>query len=123
MFEVEEDTASETEVEEKQDDALYCARCGHLVTRTRWAYRPDGRHERVFFNPSGHVFRVLCFMEAPGAADRGPPTDEFTWFSGYDWNFALCRSCSEHIGWRYTSDRDPPLFWGLIKDRLTSQPK
>ncbi len=123
MFEVDEDAVSEDAVEEKQDDSLFCARCGHLVTRAGWAARPEGGHERVCANPAGRMFQVVGFLEAPGAADRGAPTEEFTWFPGYAWNFAVCRGCGDHLGWRYTGDQDPPVFWGLIKDRLTSQPK
>ncbi|HCS69049.1 MAG TPA: hypothetical protein DIW51_03680 [Rhodospirillaceae bacterium] len=69
------------------------------------------------------MFTVVCFLEAPGATDRGAPTEEFTWFTGHAWNFAHCRACADHLGWRYTSDLDPPLFWGLIKDRLSSLSK
>lgn len=123
MFDADEAPAPGAAIQEREDDPLYCARCGHLVTRGRWAFAPDGGHERVFFNPAGHVFRLRCFTEAPGASDSGPPTDAFTWFKGYDWNFALCRGCSEHLGWRYTGAAAPPLFWGLIKDRLSSQPR
>ncbi|MEQ8504448.1 MAG: cereblon family protein [Rhodospirillales bacterium] len=123
MFEVDEDDAPAVETEDAPDDALYCVRCGHLVTRSRWAHTPEGGHERVCANPAGRMFKVVSFLEAPGAGDQGSPTDEFSWFPGYAWNFALCRNCSEHLGWRYTSDLDPPLFWGLIKDRLTRQPK
>ncbi|PIW26960.1 MAG: hypothetical protein COW30_12440 [Rhodospirillales bacterium CG15_BIG_FIL_POST_REV_8_21_14_020_66_15] len=123
MFDVEEDTAPAAEAEELTDDALYCARCGYLVTRRRWAFSPSGGHERVCANPAGRLFKVVSFLEAPGAADHGPPIEDFTWFQGYAWNFAHCRGCSDHLGWRYTSDQDPPLFWGLIKDRLSSLPK
>ncbi|MEQ9574054.1 MAG: cereblon family protein, partial [Rhodospirillales bacterium] len=93
MFDAEQDAEPAAEVVEKPDDALYCARCGHLVTRRRWAVAPDGRHERVCANPAGRLFTVNCFLEAPGAADRGPPTEEFTWFKGHAWNFAHCRAC------------------------------
>lgn len=123
MFDAEQDTAPAAETVEKPDDALYCARCGHLVTRRRWAFAPDGGHERVCANPAGRLFTVVCFLEAPGAADCGTPTEEFTWFRGHAWNFAHCRCCSEHLGWRYTGGAAPPVFWGLIKDRLSSLPK
>ena len=123
MFDAEEETAPAGETAEQPDDALFCARCGHLVTRRRWAFSPAGGHERICANPAGRMFKVLSFLEAPGAADRGPPTEDATWFQGYAWNFALCRGCSTHLGWRYTGDLDPPLFWGLIKDLLVSQPK
>lgn len=115
------ETSPDDDLDEALDDAITCAACGHLVTRTRWRLSMDG-HEHTFFNPAGRVFTVLCFREAPGAADRGDPTDEFTWFKGYDWNFALCRGCGEHLGWRFTGALDPPLFFGLIKPKLSSQP-
>ena len=123
MFDADQDTAPKikTETREQGDDPLYCARCGHLVTRGRWAFAPAVGE--VFTNPAGHTFHLRCFTEAPGATDAGAPTDDFTWFPGYEWNFALCRGCSEHLGWRYMGEAAPPVFWGLIKDRLSSQPK
>ena len=111
---------ADIEVEDATDDAVYCAGCGEVVTRTRWAFSMNGSHEHVFFNPHGVVFRVLCFTEAPGARDEGQPTDDFTWFKGFDWNFALCGGCGEHLGWRYAGDDGPGVFFGLIKGRLSS---
>lgn len=122
MLQIAPDAELDVEQDEKTDDAIYCARCGHLATRTRWALSMDG-HEHVFFNPSGVVFRVVCFAEAPGIADEGQPTDEFSWFKGYFWNFALCKGCGEHMGWRFSGDADPQAFYGLIKNRLSSQPQ
>jgi len=120
MLQLSPDSELDAELEEKEDDSIFCARCETLITRTRWALSLNG-HEHVFFNPAGMVYRILCFVEAPGAVDQGNPTDEFTWFRGYDWNFALCSGCGEHLGWRYTGDEDPNLFFGLIKDRLTTR--
>lgn len=117
MLQESPDAEIEREVAETTDDGLYCAACGHLVTRGRWAISIDG-HEHVFFNPAGQIFRVVCFKEAPGAANAGEPTDAFTWFKGYDWNFALCRGCGRHLGWRYSGDAGPAVFFGLIKNRL-----
>ena len=54
MLQIKPDTDDTTEAEEKTDDALYCAACGHLVTRTRWAISMGGR-ERVFTNPTGYI--------------------------------------------------------------------
>lgn len=103
------------------DDALYCAGCGHLLTRTHWAVDVGG-HERVFINPAGRVFRIQCFKEAPGAEDEGIPTEEHTWFTGYAWNLALCLGCGGHLGWRFTGAQSPQVFFGLIKTALTARP-
>lgn len=111
----------ETTTREAADDALYCAGCGHLVTRTRWAISIDG-HEHVVFNPAGRLFRVRCFSDAPGVAATGTPSGYFTWFRGYDWCFALCRGCSDHLGWSYTGDGPPARFFGLIASKLVGRP-
>ena len=75
----------ETTVETENDDAINCATCGHLVTRLRWAITKNGHHEHEFMNPAGFAFLIQCFSEAPGVGAHGFPSDEFTWFKGYDW--------------------------------------
>jgi hypothetical protein len=121
MLQVLDDSRTDDDLEEATDDGIYCAACGERVTRGRWRLDMDG-HEHVVFNPAGVVFRLLCFREAPGVFDHGDPTDEFSWFKGYLWNFAHCRGCGQHMGWRFTAEADPPLFFGLIKGKLTDKP-
>ncbi len=122
MLQIAPDADIEKEVEERTDDAIYCAGCGHLVTRGRWRLSLGG-HEHAFTNPSGFSFRIVLFAEAPGAATRGFPTADYSWFAGYEWNFALCRGCGEHLGWRYVGDDDPAVFFGLVKNRLSDRPQ
>lgn len=120
MLQIVGDAAPGSDLENATDDGIHCAACGYLVTRTRWRLEMDG-HEHVFFNPAGKVFRVLCFREATGIVDRGVPTDEFSWFRGYLWNYALCRGCGDHMGWRFAGDAEPAVFFGLIKVKLSSR--
>lgn len=119
MLDQEPLTADETD--SGTDDALYCAKCALLVTRTRWAVDIGG-HERVFINPLGRVFRIACFREAPGGTDHGDSTKADTWFPGYAWTIQLCSGCNAHLGWRFEGDASPPVFFGLIKTALTSDP-
>ncbi len=122
MLQIKPEDETPTDTEEKTDDALYCARCGHLVTRTRWKIYMGGS-ERVFTNPAGFTFRVVCFSDAPGASAEGEPTAEHTWFAGYQWNFALCRGCGGHLGWHFRQETGgADQFFGLVKDRLSSNP-
>ena len=121
MLQIKPEDETPADADEKTDDAIYCARCGHLVTRTRWKISIAGG-KQVFTNPVGLSFHVVCFAEAPGASAEGDPTDEHTWFPGYLWNFALCRGCGGHIGWHFRQEAGGDAFFGLIKDRLTSHP-
>ncbi len=121
MLQIKPDTGDAIDAEEKTDDALYCAGCGHLVTRTRWAIKMGGR-ERVFTNPTGYTFRIVCFSDAPGATAEGERTGDHTWFQDYLWNFALCQGCGGHLGWHFRQVVGGDRFFGLVKNRLSSSP-
>ncbi|HEY9783994.1 MAG TPA: cereblon family protein [Candidatus Obscuribacterales bacterium] len=104
------------ELEEKTDlqsqKTVRCKNCEHVITSPSLAIEP---HEHTFRNPAGYSFHVLCYSDAPGAAEVGDTTDADSWFPGYAWAFAICRQCHNHLGWWYRgSDR----FAGLIATRL-----
>ncbi len=117
MLEDAEDTLVEDEVVDEEADEIYCAVCGHFVTRTDWWRAVDGAHEHTLFNPAGIVFRVLCFREAPGTeAPAGDATVNFSWFDGYVWRVAFSGGCATHLGWRFEGT---DVFFGLVKPKLT----
>jgi hypothetical protein len=72
----------------------------------------------TFMNPAAVVYTILCFSEAIGCDVRGIPTDEYTWFPGYTWAYALCGGCEIHLGWCFEGSAGS--FFGLIHDRVTS---
>ena len=53
---------------------------------------------------------------APGCRFEGEFTQEFTWFPGYAWRFAMCRQCLAHLGWEYRGAASG--FVGLIMTEL-----
>ena len=108
------------ELSEEEEEKLYCVACANLVTMGRWRISVNGDHLHTVFNPAGMLFEVLCFKEAPGARAFGPRSREFTWFPGTTWQVAQCRSCGQQLGWQYTGADRPPVFFGLIRQRLTS---
>ena len=95
---------------------LRCAVCLAPVTTASARFLVDGRHVHVCCNPAGLVFEIGCFSSAIGCVVTGAPSREFTWFTGYSWQVALCRCCGQHLGWRFASEAGG--FWGLIMDRL-----
>ena len=62
------------------------------------------------------MYRIGCFRRAPGCAQAGEPTFEYTWFPGHSWRLALCAGCRAHLGWAFQGGQD--AFFGLILDRL-----
>ena len=123
MLQISPDAKVKQKPFDADDDALYCAACGALVTRGRWRCHMDGSHQHRFSNPAGVVFDLVCFREAPGTLTVGEPTFEATWFSGYQWDYALCAGCQAHLGWRFAGAHEPPVFFGLIQPKLTATPK
>lgn len=117
------DQATEIDIEtdSTSDDAIFCANCGHSLTRARWAISMDG-HERVFINPAGRVFRICCFSDAPGVMTAGELTTDHTWFPPYAWKFVMCEACGDHIGWQFVDAAAQDSFFGLMKTALTTAP-
>ncbi|MDZ4836867.1 MAG: cereblon family protein [Candidatus Melainabacteria bacterium] len=103
-------------VEETTDDdsekSVFCKKCGHEITKATFVVEP---HDHTFRNPAGYSFHVLCYSDAPGAANVGLPTTEASWFKDHAWTFAICNQCTTHLGWWY---RGPTTFAGLIATRL-----
>jgi len=100
-----------------QEKKVYCIQCRHTVSALADRMHINGRRGGIFSNAYGIEFRVECFRAAPGCLVIGRVTDEHTWFKGYGWTIALCASCREHLGWRYSAP-ERPAFFGLIIDRL-----
>ena len=111
-------TAEQTEYEDQpeEEEELRCAACGHPITRPKLRISVNGQHGHTFVNPAGILFEIGCFSEAEGCGELGPESDEFSWFPGYSWQVAVCRSCMTHLGWRFWSSGR--TFYGLILNRL-----
>ena len=98
------------------DDSIRCRRCRTVVTHGEQAVERGGAHERTFRNPEGYSFTIRCFQDALGCFASGGLTAEATWFAGYQWCFAQCKGCEDHIGWWYVGSG--PSFVALIATRL-----
>jgi hypothetical protein len=111
--------ADEKQSLSKEERRLCCVHCGKPITHEDQRIAISSSHRHRFINPHGLVFQIGCFASAPGCAQVGAATEEWTWFSGYAWQVALCRSCGIHLGWRYRNSSGNG-FYGLILDRLVS---
>ena len=90
------------------EEPIRCRRCAWAITYFRARTERAGAHIHNRTNPAGIEWEFGCFMDAPGCATLGDPTAEATWFAGYRWSLATCRSCASHLGWRF--DGESPFF-------------
>lgn len=111
-----EQAADEEEPEEPRGPLL-CSSCGAVITFRSYSMSVEGSFEHVFTNPHGYVFRLGCFSVAPGAFPVGEYTEEFAWFAGTQWRFAVCASCLTHLGWKFVR-QDGSAFYGLVLTKL-----
>lgn len=103
---------------EEEELWIACRSCHQLLTRPSHRVAVHGSHQHTFANPGGVVFEIGCFRSVKGCQLTGPPSTDFTWFSGHSWQIAICSACQTHLGWLFKSQNDGPFF-GLILDRLT----
>jgi hypothetical protein len=103
----------------EENKKLFCTSCKNYITDLEAAISINGAHTHTFSNPTGLIYTINCFQPASGCQTIGDSTDEYTWFSGYEWQIAICRSCREQLGWLFSNSNQ---FYGLISDRLTHMP-
>ncbi|KAG9353235.1 hypothetical protein JZ751_017811 [Albula glossodonta] len=75
----------------------------------------------AYVNPHGYVHETLTVYKASNLNLIGRPSTLHSWFPGYAWTIAQCRTCSSHMGWKFTAtrkDMSPQRFWGLTRSSL-----
>lgn len=81
--------------------------------------------QSAYCNPAGVIHETVTLYKAQGLVlSREAPCTEYSWFPGYAWTIASCRSCGIHMGWQFTavhSDLRPETFWGLTRKSLRSK--
>jgi hypothetical protein len=98
------------------DPVWRCASCSAEIARARDRMPLDGALTRTFVNPDGIEYVIAGFASARGCVEVSDPSPYWSWFPGCAWQVSLCRSCSTHLGWRFSGAAS---FHGLILDRLT----
>ena len=112
-------------VEEAEDTGdqggrrLLCAECGLHITSSGSCTQIIGSHVHTFANPHGIIYRIGCFLTAPGCLAHYRETMEFSWFAGYSWRIDVCGRCHGHLGWQFRGKVS--TFHGLILDRLKEE--
>ena len=114
------DQASATETADEDRDPgkkLLCRRCRNPVTNSGDTITIAGSQSHSQCNPYGHFFYFTCYSQASGCVVSGDATAEFSWFSGYRWQYASCGKCNSHLGWFFSGQS--PVFFGLLENELS----
>lgn len=98
---------------------LLCSLCFFPITTSGCRIEIQGSHIHTFANPHGYVYRIGCFLTAPGCLADHRETEEFTWFPGYAWSVEVCGRCLNHMGWKFRGAAGS--FHGLVLDRLVEE--
>lgn len=94
-----------------------CKICSHILTFWEYRFFINSQWIYRFQNPHRIWFEIGLFEKAPGIFTRGEPTSDYSWFSGYLWNYAHCQKCGSHIGWFY-ENKERHCFYGLILENM-----
>ena len=121
-FQTEIDPSVDAETEQEDSDKYpqhhyCCAICGALITDNRYAVPINGQQRYIKTNPDNHSFSFGCFSSASGCRTLGDYSDQHSWFSGYQWCFAHCKSCNAQLGWHFRGEQ---AFFGLILEQLVN---
>lgn len=109
-------THSETQKISFPKKAIFCKQCLNEITAEIFSTEKNHSSCHSFANPYGYIFTIRCFSKAPGTITSGKGSNEFSWFTEYFWQVALCKKCMTHLGWKFLGTDDS--FYGLIDDKL-----
>ena len=102
-------------VDMESSEKVRCRLCDEHITSKQSGMNHNGNHIHYETNPEGYKFEFAIYQEAPGCLTIGEASYEHSWFNGYNWQIAVCNSCSEHLGWLFSGD---DRFYGLIVNKL-----
>jgi hypothetical protein len=108
----------EREALKENNKKIICKYCKNHITNVDEAIIIEGSHTHTFSNPSGYVYTINCYRTAIGCLVHGESSSEYTWFSAYEWQMAVCNACQQHLGWLFSNENQ---FYALIADRLITE--
>ena len=108
------------EVQPTIEPVILCKNCNAFVTKPEFAVHREHGFSQTFANPAGYVFEIGCFATAPGCCEGSAPSNEFSWYPGYEWCIGICRNCACQLGWVFMPVRQDQgsKFYGLVLDYL-----
>ncbi|EFN75562.1 protein cereblon [Harpegnathos saltator] len=117
-------TRLQREIKYLIEDKIYvCVQCETLIGRQSHMF-PMNREgpQGTYVNPEGVIHETITFYHVQGVAlSSSSPSTNYSWFPGYAWTVAICKRCSQHVGWKFTatdSNLRPKVFWGVTRRSL-----
>ncbi|MDX1693738.1 MAG: cereblon family protein [Ketobacteraceae bacterium] len=104
-------TGIKSDGDEEKQSGILCKVCDHLITQPEELITINDKFIHCFTNPAGITYEIQCYKQAPGTLVSGKPTDFFSWFPGYLWQYSYCKNCDSHLGWFFSGEEKS--FHGL----------
>lgn len=106
---------------DKNRTTYHCSRCGTFITHSGAVTRLHGSENHSFVNPAGVLCNFLTFSHCENVLEHEELYVQHSWFAGYGWRFLMCRSCFQHLGWKYDAVKaglNPRSFFGLLVEAV-----
>lgn len=114
----------ELELLETLEEDVSCAHCGSFLASTREIFSMSVQGAGgTFVNPGGYVYQIMTLRSVDRervAIDERRFTQD-SWFPGYSWSITSCRTCPNHLGWRFDhvdESLEPATFFGFRRAAL-----
>lgn len=104
-------TAIKNDELDETPGGIRCTVCDHLITLPDELLTFNDQFIHTFTNPAGIQYKLQCYRNAPGILVSGKPTEFFSWFPGFLWQYSYCQRCNNHLGWYFSNDEE--RFYGL----------
>lgn len=107
--------------DDEDRESYHCSRCGTFISDSDLLIPIQGKQDHSFVNPTGIQCNFKTFSQCKNVAVDQEIYLQHSWFRGYGWRFVMCRTCWQHLGWKYDAVEQgatPPSFFGILVETV-----
>jgi hypothetical protein len=104
--------------------AYHCSVCGAFIAHDGAAVQLNGSDTHSFVNPAGIQCDFMTFIDCMNVVEHADLYLQHSWFPGYGWRFLTCRTCLQHLGWKYDAvigAASPQSFFGVLVEAVEAE--
>ena len=108
---------------DKDKERYHCSRCGTFICDSDSLISIQGKQDHSFVNPAGVQCNFKTFGQCENVAVGQEIYLQHSWFRGFGWRFVMCRTCRQHLGWKYDAAERGAVsrgFFGILVETVDS---